>query len=761
MSKSLVIVESPTKVKTIKKYLGQPYQVSATMGHLMDLPENKIGIDIEDEFKPDYIQIKGKQKIIKDLKKAAEDATDIYLAPDPDREGEAIAFHTAEILKKKGRRFYRVLFHELTPKAISEAIGSPSSLNRHKYDAQQARRLLDRLVGYQISPLLWQKVQRGLSAGRVQSVAVRIICERESEIQAFETTEYWKIGAVLQGETPPPFSANLTKKNQKAIDIPNEAIATEIVSELQQAKFTVEKIIQKTIKRNPQPPYITSKLQQEAIRRLKFSAKKTMIIAQQLYEGIELGPGEPVGLITYMRTDSTRIANDAAVEAITYIQQHMGAEYAMQSPRFFKNKKKVQDAHEAIRPTSVYYTPDQIKSYLTDEQYQLYNLIWKRFVASQMQQAIINQKTITIQANEYLFSVTGSTIQFQGFMVLYRTDEEKEDDEEAKQSLPDLSEHMILEQIKITPTQHFTQAPPRFTEASLVKELEENGIGRPSTYATILSTIQEKNYVKLENKIFKPTELGFIVNSLLLANFPKILDIQFTAQMETDLDQIETSEKKTLDILNQFYHPFKEQLEVAKQEMISIKRDGIQTDIDCPECQTHKLNIKIGKNGPFLSCSNYPKCVFSSNYNRDEKGNIHPLVNNVSPEIKNSVCTVCGKPMVIKQGKFGEFLACSGYPECKYTQSLQTASSNNTSIQMKCPEPGCEGDIVTKKTKLGKLFYGCNAYPKCTFAIWDKPVNKPCPVCEASFMVEKSTRKKGQFLACIHKDCTYEEPISE
>jgi len=550
VDKPVIIVESPTKVRTIKKHTGNKYPVTATSGHLMDLPPNELGIDIEHDFKPRYVGIKGKQKIVKALKAAVGDATDIYLAPDPDREGEAIAFHTAEILKKKDRRFYRVLFHELTRNGIQKGLDSPRELDADKYDSQQARRILDRLVGYQISPLLWKKVRNGLSAGRVQSVAVRIICDRERAIFAFEPEEYWSITAILEGSALPQFPAKLARYKGKKISVGDEATARRITETLGRQKFQVDEIIKKTIKRNPLPPFITSTLQQEAIKKMGFSAKKTMAVAQQLYEGINLGPGELVGLITYMRTDSTRIAPEAAQEAIALVREKFGSDYGIERPRFFPNKNKAQDAHEAIRPASVSLEPDKIGAYLSAEQLKLYTLIWKRFVASQMHHALIDQKSISISAGDYLFRASGSTVKFPGFMALYQESEEKNGLIGTRDELPGLSEKEILKLIRMDPKQHFTAPPPRFSEASLIKELEENGIGRPSTYATILTTIQGKGYVELVNKYFRPTELGFIVNDLLIKNFPDILDIDFTARLENDLDLIESAQKQSSLLLN-------------------------------------------------------------------------------------------------------------------------------------------------------------------------------------------------------------------
>lgn len=756
MAKPLIIVESPTKIRTIKKYVGNDFNVTSTSGHIKDLPPKELGINVEKDFKAKYVQIKGKQKVIKGLRAAAENASDIYLAPDPDREGEAIAFHTSEILKKKDRKFYRVLFHELTKKGILEALNETSDLDTHRYNAQQARRILDRLVGYQISPLLWRKVQSNLSAGRVQSVSVRIICEREREIQAFNPEEYWTITANLEGSEPPSFEAKLAKKLGKKITIPNEDTTNTILKELSTEKYIVESITKKTTKRNPQPPFITSKLQQEAINKLKFSARKTMTVAQQLYEGIDLSMDEPVGLITYMRTDSTRIAVEAANEAQTLIKDTFGDEYALEKPRFFTNKKKVQDAHEAIRPTSIFNTPDKIRTHLSKDQLALYTLIWKRFVASQMQQALIDQKNIAITAGEYTFSASGSTIKFPGFMALYTSESGAKESISKSQKLPELNKGEELKLNKIDPKQHFTSPPPRFSEASLVKELEENGIGRPSTYATILSTIRDKGYVELVNKYFRPSELGFIVNDLLVDNFPDVLDVAFTAKMENDLDRVATAEMDYINLLKQFYGPFEKALETAKSDMLNIKGVGIPTEIKCPECNENNLNIKIGKNGPFIACNGYPDCSFSRNYERDEKGGLH-LVEPSNELAEGKFCEKCEKPMVVKQGRYGEFLACSGYPECKNTQSITNGSGKSTGV--KCPQKNCEGDIVERKSKRGKIFYGCSNYPECTFATWDLPVDQECPECEFPILVEKTTKKQGTLLKCINEGCDFKQKV--
>ena len=735
--------------------MGKEFNVAASAGHIRDLPVKTLGIDIEKNFKAKYVNISDKSKVIANLKKLAKDTSDVYLAPDPDREGEAIAFHIMDILKKKDRVFHRVLIHELTQKGIQEALTNTLEPDVDKYDAQQARRKLDRLVGYQISPLLWQKVQRGLSAGRVQSVAVRIICDREREIRKFVPEEFWTVTADLMAQFPPKFNAGLIKIDNKKAKITNEQQASDIFKDLEKAQFSVDEIKTKTVKRNPFPPFITSKLQQDAINRLRFSAKKTMIVAQQLYEGIEIGTGGPEGLITYMRTDSIRIAPDAAQEAQEFISQTLGKEFALSKPRFFKNKNKAQDAHEAIRPTSVFHSPDKIKQFLSPDQFKLYDLIWKRFVASQMAQSIIDQKTILIKAGDrYLFSVSGSTVKFAGYMMLYAQAEDTK--EKDIQALPDVEEGTLLKTLEIFPKQHFTKPPPRFSEASLVKELEKNGIGRPSTYASILSVIKDKGYVEFVNRYFIPSELGFIVNDLLVSAFPEILNISFTAQMETNLDDVETGNLKEGQLLTDFYASFKRYLDAASEQMTSVKGVGVPTELDCPLCGK-QVNIKIGRNGHFLACTGYPECSFTSNYLRDEKGNIS-IVEKIVDNTKVKDCVKCGKPMVQKEGRFGPFLACTGYPECKHTESVN-GGYNGKDTGVKCPEADCTGTILEKKSKRGKIFFGCSNYPDCTFASWDKPVNKPCPECGSPYLVERETKRDGKFLKCPNKECHFKEHL--
>ncbi len=760
MSKSLVIVESPTKTRTLKKYLGSDYDVAATVGHIKDLPVSELGISIEEGFKPEYNTIQGKEKVIRALKKAAGNIQDIYLAPDPDREGEAIAWHTADVLKKKGRRFHRVLFHELTERAIHNAMNSPQELDSNKFESQQARRILDRLVGYQISPVLWKKVQRGLSAGRVQSVAVRIICERERQIQAFDSEEYWSITAELEGDTPPPFLAKLAKKHNKKLRIPDEKVAQAVLKDLEGTDFRVDKVVRKAQNRKPLPPFTTSKLQQDAIRKLGFTAKKTMTVAQQLYEGLEMGPGEPVGLITYMRTDSIRIAQEAIDEARQLIHQKFGPDYVPKKPHLFKNKKKVQDAHEAIRPTSTFRKPDEMAQFLTADQLALYDLIWKRFVASQMQSAVLDQTSVAISAGPYTFQVSGSVLRFPGFMALYISSNERKTEAEEKAALPPLSEQMILACHKLDPKQHFTQPPPRFSEASLVKQLEENGIGRPSTYATILSTIRGKGYVDMTKGSFRPTELGFIVNDLLIEGFPDILDVDFTAQLEDNLDKIEEGATDSKTVLENFYRSFKKNLDKAEKQMTSVKGQGLSVDLRCPQCDK-PMKVKLGRNGPFLACSGYPDCTFTQNYTRDEKGQI--VATSLPEDLPtDETCEKCGSAMVNKQGRFGPFLACSAYPTCKNTRSVKgsgTSKAEPTGVM--CPEESCPGELVSRKTKRGKPFYGCSQYPACTFAVWDRPIPQPCPKCSAPFLAKRTTKRDGPHLRCFDKKCGHKESLPD
>ena len=758
MSKSLIIVESPAKARTLKKYLGKDYDVRASVGHIRDLPVSKLGVDTKKNFAPQYVTIKGKGKIISDLKKAAAQADEIFLAPDPDREGEAIAWHIAHVLKPEDKPVQRALFHELTQKAIRFALANSTSINQNKFEAQQARRILDRLVGYQISPLLWDKVKRGLSAGRVQSVAVRMICDREIEIEKFQPMEYWVISEKLEGGKPPRFTARLDKVSGRKAKVENRKQAEKIVADLQQAKHSVSGIDKKERKRYPSPPFITSTLQQEANRKLRFPAKKTMGLAQKLYEGIELGDRGPVGLITYMRTDSTRINNEALASVRDFIEKNYGPDILPPKPVFYKNAKASQDAHEAIRPTDVSLTPEKVSSYLDKGLLSLYSLIWKRFVASQMCPAIYDQTTVSIKADKYLLKTQGAILRFKGFMTLYvesidengeKTTSSAVSDEEESGIIPDVATGDSLKVLNVEPKQHFTQPRHRYTEATLVKALEESGVGRPSTYAAIISTIQEKEYVVQQQRKFKPTELGRLVNDLLVAHFPSILDIEFTASMEAYLDKVEEGTSNWVKILQDFYADFEKTLASAKQEMKSIKKEGIPTEIKCKLCDG-RLVIKWGKTGEFLACENYPSCKYTQNFRKDENGAIIP-VEKEKPVDSGEKCEKCGSPMVYKQGRYGKFLACSAFPKCKHIK-LQTTG-------VKCPEENCTGELVQKVSKKGKIFFSCNRFPQCKFATWDRPVPKQCPQCGKPFLLEKK-RRKETVLQCMDTTCGYSEPLA-
>lgn len=767
-SKSLVVVESPAKAKTIKKYLGSGFEVKASIGHIKDLPRSNLGVDVDHEFKPTYEIIRGKKKVISDLVKSASSSANIYLATDPDREGEAIAWHIAEEIRaavvpkkvqkkapKKGAKkvstsastgpeISRILFHEITPSAIKAAIASPKELDQKLYEAQQARRVLDRLVGYKVSPLLWDKVRRGLSAGRVQTVAVRMICEREAEVKAFVSEEYWSIIANLLGSVPPEFEAKLIKIDGKDFKIGTDADAKSTVKDIKDKEFYLKTITRKERRRHPTPPFITSTLQQEAARKLGFTAARTMQNAQRLYEGIDLGELGTVGLITYMRTDSTRVSNEAIAAVRGHIVQQYGRDHLPEAPNYYKVRKQAQEAHEAIRPTTMDLSPEKVKEYLNKDQLRLYDLIWKRFVASQMMPAVFDQTTFDIEAGPYWFRATGQIMKFPGFISVYieDVDDVAEKDEEENPRLPELKEGEKLNLKSVDPHQHFTQPPPRYTEASLVKALEEKGVGRPSTYAAILSTILEKEYVQKDKGRFTPTRLGDIVNELLVASFPEIFDVTFTAQMEEELDEVEEGKRSWVEVLSGFYKSFSKTLDRAKEKMKDIKRQEIETAFKCTECGSMMV-IKWGKRGEFLACSNYPKCKNTKEFRMDENGGIQVVENKVSSE----KCGKCGSDLIIKHGRFGEFLACSAYPNCKFTKSISTG--------VKCPD--CGSDIVQKRTRRGKYFYGCGNYPKCTFALWNKPISEACPKCKNPYLVEKFSKTEGDSLAC--PKCKFKKPM--
>ncbi|MGV8056568.1 MAG: type I DNA topoisomerase [Smithellaceae bacterium] len=712
MANSLVVVESPTKVKTIKKFLGKDFNVVASMGHIKDLPKSTLGIDLEKDFEPTYKNIDAKKKTIDELKRAARNAENIYLAPDPDREGEAIAWHISEVINTKNKNIYRVLFNDLTKNTVLEAINNPLNLDFNKYEAQQTRRILDRLVGYQISPVLWDKVKRGLSAGRVQSVAVRMICEREDEINKFVPEEYWNLLAKFEGSNPPPFDAKLHKIDGKKAKVVNGEQAAKLLESLKKASFIVEKLEKKELKRSALPPFTTSKLQQEASRWLRFSAKKTMSVAQKLYEGIELGKDGSVGLITYMRTDSYRIADEALAAVRNYIKENYSSEYLPAKPYTYKNGQKAQDAHEAIRPSTMAYKPQDIKEYLSADEFKLYQLIWNRFVASQMNPAIFDQTTIDISGANCILRAQGQILKFSGFTIVYTEGkDEKEEENGIDKLLPELKVNEKLKLISLNSEQKFTQPPPRFSEASLVRELEEKGIGRPSTYAAILSTIQDREYVRREKGKFFPTELGMTVTELLVKNFPTVLDIAFTADMENKLDLIEDGTSKRVKTLHDFYQPFAEELSKAKDGMRNVKLEETPTDLICEKCQSPMV-IKWGKNGRFLACSNYPTCKNTMNFTHDEEGKIRH-VENQTTDIK---CNKCGKAMTVKDGRFGQFLACSGYPECKNTMNVTKNENGEIVVQdAQVTDAVCElcgKPMAVKRGRYGQ-FLGCSGYPEC------------------------------------------------
>ena len=764
MAKNLVIVESPAKARTIGKYLGRGYQVKASVGHIMDLPKSKLGVDIENGFTAEYQVIHGKAKIVDELKKAAKGKEHIFLASDPDREGEAIAWHIAEKLGTNGQKIHRVLLNEITKKAVQEAIKNPAELNQKRYDAQVARRVLDRLVGYQISPLLWKKVRRGLSAGRVQSVAVRIITDRERAIRAFVAVEYWSITAALEGAVPPVFEANLFKVGDQKVDnkkfrIENGEEAQKILSGLNGSHWTVQKIEKKDRKRNPAPPFITSRLQQEASRKLGYSPSRTMGIAQRLYAGVELGDEGAVGLITYMRTDSPRISPEMTTAARAHIEETYGAEYVPAKPPSFRSGKAAQEAHEAIRPTSLENPPNTVAPYLKKEELGLYTLIWNRFMASQMASAQFEQTSVDIAANGCIFRASGQVLRFDGFLRVYMEgkDDKTEEDDDTEKRLPALTEGERLTLHKVTPNQHFTQPPPRFTQATLIKELEDKGIGRPSTYASIMGTILNKEYVvEGEQRRLRPTDLGMLITDLLVESFPDILNAEFTAGMEAVLDQIEEGEEDWRRAIERFYTPFALDLARADKEMRDVKGTGEPTDISCEECEDGKMTIRWGRNGEFLACSNYPECKSTRNFTRDDKGEI--VMQEKEDVLTDEKCEKCDRPMQIRHGRYGKFLGCSGYPECKNVKKIGQPAAQ--SLGIKCPE--CEeGEIQQKYSRRGKVFYSCNRYPKCKYAIWDRPIAEPCPECQAPFVVEKTTKRAGTTRRCVREECHYQVSVEQ
>ena len=828
MTKNLVVVESPAKAKTIGKYLGADYRVMASIGHIKDLPSKGLGVDVENDFAPTYEVIpdskkRNNKKIVAELKAAARAADAIYLAADPDREGEAICQHLAEeiVPKRPKKPAFRVMFNEITKRAVQEAFKEPKQIDENLVDAQQARRVLDRLVGYKVSPLLCKTVGGRLSAGRVQSVALRMVVEREREIEKFIKTEYWTIAANLSAKLPPVFDARLWKISEQTVktggfdqEIKKSEIligtaeqAREIVAEAEQQNYQVAEVTTKERKRNPVPPFITSKLQQEASRKLGFAVKKTMQLAQKLYEGVEIGAEGAVGLITYMRTDSTRVSETALGEVRDFVGAQYGPAYLPEKAIHYRSKKDAQDAHEAIRPTDVTRTPENVARHLNTEELKLYRLIWQRFVASQMTPAVFDQTTIDIEAGRFLFRATGSVLKFDGFLRVYEEgrDEKSEEEDEAARKLPLVEAGETLKLNAVTPEQHFTEPPPRYTEATLVKMLEEKGIGRPSTYAAIMTTILDREYVEKHEGRFHPTALGTTVNDLLVASFDDLFNESYTARMEQELDEIEDGKMKWTTALHGFYDKFKHDLKNAEQEMKAAKQQSIPTDEVCDNCSSPMV-IKFGRFGQFLACSNYPECRTTREIARPatangedgaaaKKSTAGSSADGTAAATEEEACDLCGKPMALKRGRFGQFLGCTGYPECRNIRKISRTGAvapapvlldetcpvdgaqlvrrhgrfgefvscanyptckyiKRETTGLACTRAGCRGEIVVKKSKRGKAFYGCSEYPQCEVVFWDKPIATPCPQCNAPFLLEKTT-KKGTSRVCVREECGY------
>jgi len=801
MAKNLVIVESPAKAKTINKFIGKDYLVKASVGHVRDLPKSEIGVD-ETTFEPTYEVLEGKEKVVSELKAAAKKADTIYIASDPDREGEAIGWHVMSLLGGDSKKVRRVLFHEITKNAVKKAMENPGEIDMNKVNAQQARRVLDRLVGYKLSPLLWDKVRRGLSAGRVQSVAMKMIVDREDEINAFKPEEYWSFAAKLAANTPPPFVAKLSKVDGKKADVVNEATAREIETKLKSGSFTVAAIARKEKKQSAAPPFITSTLQRTAYNRFKYPVKRTMQIAQKLYEGKELGGSFGlVGLITYMRTDSVRTSEDALAEVRRYIAAKYGDDILPEKPNVYRVKKaaQAQDAHEAIRPTSLEFDPETIKDHLTREEYNLYKLIWDRFVGSQMKPALFDVTDVDIQNGPYTMRASGEVLKFPGFLAIFQDarDDDDEDKGENDKALPPMNEGEVLQLLDLDTKQNFTQPPPRYTEATLVKALEENGIGRPSTYGQILTTIQARDYTDKHDGKFHPTKLGGIVTKLLIGSFGDIIDETYTARLEEELDEVEEGKLEWRDLMREFSVKFNKDLEKAGKEMVEVKRAGVETDEKCENCGSPMV-IKFGRFGEFLACTNYPECKTTKEMARGDAAK-------AEADGEQIICDKCGKPMQLKRSRFGQFYACTGYPDCKNTKDPRLLKANipnepqppceNCGKEMvlksgrygpfyscsgypdcktirkigggkstppkptgvKCPTCG-EGELVERRSRRG-VFYSCSRYPKCDFALNNRPVPRPCPKCNAPYLLEKETKREGHIEYCNNAECDYRAPI--
>jgi DNA topoisomerase-1 len=768
VAKNLLIVESPAKTRTLKKFLGRTYAVEASLGHIRDLVKKDMGIG--PRYEPKYEILAQKKDVVKKLRDAAKRAETVYLAPDPDREGEAIAWHIAEVLGKEPEHVLRVTFNEITRRAVLLALENPGAIDHRKVDAQQARRVLDRILGFRLSPLLWEKVKQGLSAGRVQSVALKMVCDRQAEIDAFKPEEYWNLGAELAAEQPPPFAVRLLRIDGKRAEVGNGEDATRIVRDLERGAFSVRAVERKESQQKPGAPFITSRLQQEAARRFSFPVKRTMSLAQGLYEGREIGDRGAIGLITYMRTDSTRIADEAVAAVRETIERTYGAASLPEAANVYRSKKGAQDAHEAIRPTTFDLPPEAVKEFLRDDEHKLYKLIWDRFLASQMRPAIFDVTQVDVENGRYLLRATGRVLKSPGFLAVYReaADEDAPDDAAGEATLPPLGEGDALRLLKVTSEQKFTQPPPPYSEATLVKALEENGIGRPSTYATILSTLTDRDYVEKSESRFRPTALGSLVNGMLQKGFHDILNEGYTAAMEEQLDQIEEGKLDWKAAIADFDEKFLRDLDTADKEMPNVKRDGVPLDETCPECGSGLL-MRFGRYGTFVGCSTYPTCKYTRNLDdpapaaggaKAAAGSGEAGAGGETATAEEAIppCEECGRPMALRRSRFGTFYGCTGYPECKGLRKIGPAPEAPKPTGVACPECG-KGEIEEKRSRRGRVFYSCNRYPDCKFALWSKPIRKDCPDCGAPFLLEKTTKKNGTELICNKEGCGYREAV--
>ena len=758
MAKNLLIVESPAKTRTLKKFLGRQYAVEASVGHIRDLVKKDMGIG--PDYEPRYEVLANKKDVVKKLRDAAKQAETVYLAPDPDREGEAIAWHIAEVLQKDATDVRRVTFNEITKGAVLKALEHPGTIDLKKVDAQQARRVLDRMMGFRLSPLLWEKVKQGLSAGRVQSVALKMVCDRQAEIEAFRPEEYWNLGADLKAAQPPVFNARLNRIEGRKAEVGNGEQAARIVRDLETGRFVVAKVERKESRQRPLPPFITSRLQQEAARRYGFSVKRTMALAQGLYEGREVGDQGSTGLITYMRTDSTRVAEEALQGGREYIAATYGSAALPEKPNVYQSKAGAQDAHEAIRPTSFDLPPDAVRDFLKEEEWKLYKLVWDRFIASQMEPAIFDVTQVDIENGPYVLRASGKVLKRPGFLAVYRETPDEDAGEETNGEgamLPALSEGETLDLVKLLSEQKFTQPPPQYSEATLVKALEENGIGRPSTYATILSVLTDRDYVDRVAGRFRPTALGRLVNDMLQKGFNDILNEGYTAALEEQLDEIEEGRLEWKQAVAEFDQKFTRDLATAGEQMPNVKREGVPLDETCPECGS-RLLMRFGRFGPFIACSNYPECKYTRNL--DEPAAESDAAANGGAEEEIPPCEVCGRPMTLKRSRFGTFYGCTGYPECKNIRKIGPEAAPPKPTGVACPECG-KGEIVEKRSRRGKTFWSCNRYPDCKFSLWKKPVARECPDCGANFLLEKVTKKHGVQYVCNTEGCEHVEDAAE